>query len=406
MNKPTTHALPSADRRVRQEGAPMSALDNATRRQWLGLAAAAAAGLAGCGGGASQNAVTAIPAPAPAPIPSPAPTPSPVPNNVGMLRVGWAQSVNATTTQIVSTRADGSDRQVTKSYTGIRVPIAPKWSPDGRRIAFFSATEGSVDGYALFVMDADGSNERQVAAGAQGSLDWREDSRHLAYCPLSVASVDLAGFTGLTVRNGTVRVVDTFDGRVVYARGGVDSPPVLTGGPPSHPAGFFHHPLWDGPNGLFVMYQNETLTAVESVPAQLPPVYTGISQSGRYSVDHLNISLPNIGDASPISELLLPRDSTLLARSPASGALVLWQSGNSKGFAESALLWVEGGSVITLAVDPALRFDRAFSFTPDGAQCTWDGQLYDTSELLVRGVAGAPVRAQVAGSPLSWFLAP
>lgn len=321
-----------------------------------------------------------------------------------MLRIGWAKTVNAGLTQVISTRADGSDPQVVKAYTGLRIPITPTWSPDGRQIAFFSATEGDPgEGYALFVMDADGGNERQVGAGAQGSLAWREDSVHLAFCPLAVGSTTLAGFSGLGVRTGTVRVVDTRDGRVVYARGVAANPPVLSGGPPTHPNGYYHHPVWEGPDRLLVNYQDETLQAVESVPPQLPPVYTSVLAKNRPAVQAFNIQLPNIGDSSPVGELVLPADCMLLARSPATGALVLWQSGNSRGYAETRLLWAEGGALFTLALDPALRFDRLFSFSPDGAQCSWDGRRYDTQALLALGVAEAPVLSTVPGVALSWF---
>lgn len=317
--------------------------------------------------------------------------------------MGWARSVNASLTQIVSARADNSDPQVVKAYTGLRVPITPTWSPDGRQIAFFSATEGGADGYALFVMNADGSNERQVAAGAQGSLAWRNDSIHLAYCPLSVGTATLAGFSGLIVRDSTVRVVDTRDGRVVYSRGVPFNPPVVTGGPPVYPSGYYHHPVWEGTNALLVNFQNEQLTAVESVPPQVPPVYTSVVPKNRPEVQLFNISIPGVGDTTPVAELQLPANSAILARSP-SGALLLWQS-RGNGVSSEKLLWVEGTALFTLAENPPVSFDRLASFTPDGSRCTWDGRLFDALALRNQGLGGAPVLGTVPGVALSWFVA-
>ena len=388
-------------------------LPEATRRRWLALAAAAAGlGLVGCGGGGASDS----PAPAPGPVagtppsppppppPPPAPPPPPPPPAPTVLRMGWARSVNAGLTQIISARPDNSDPQVVKAYTGLRVPITPTWSPDGRQIAFFSAIEGDPsEGYALFVMNADGSNERQVANGAQGSLAWRNDSVHLAYCPLSVGTTTLAGFSGLMVREGTVRVVDTRDGRVVYSRGVPFNPPVLTGGPPVHPNGYYHHPVWDGPGVVLVNYQNEQLTAVESVPPQVPPVYTSVVPKNRPEVQLFNISIPGVGDISPVSELALPTNSAILARSP-SGALLLWQS-RGNGVSSEKLLWAEGTAVFALAEDPPISFDRVASFSPDGSLCSWDGKLYDAQSLRDRGLAGATLRGSVPGVPLSWFYA-
>jgi hypothetical protein len=191
---------------------------------------------------------------------------------------------------------------------------------------------------------------------------------------------------------------------VVYSRGVAANVPVLTGGTPSYPSGYFHHPAWDGPDSLLVNFVDNTLQAVESLPPQQPPVYTSVSERNRTSVKQLGISLPGIGDTSPVNELQLPVDCTLLARCTATGALALWQSGRSKGYAESRLLWVDGSSQWTLAVDPPLRFGIRLAITPDGTQCSWDGRLFNTQALLAQGVEGAPVLAQVAGAELCWFV--
>lgn len=314
--------------------------------------------------------------------------------------MGWAKTVNASLTQIVSTRADGSDPRVVKAFSGAHVPTAPLWSPDGRQIAFSSAAEGNnSEGYFIYVMDADGSNERLVAAGVRGALAWRPDSVHLAYCPIGFGNTDLAGFSGINVRSGTVRVVDTRDGRVVYSRGSTPGAPVLTG-PPTTPNGHYFQPVWEGPDALLVNFQNDQLTAVESVPPQVPPVYTTVVPKNQPEVHAFNIRLPAVGDTSPVSRVQLPSRAVVLARSPTSGALLLWQDNAET---PERLLWAEGSTVFTLAEYPVLQFDRLASFTPDGSRCTFDGRLFDALTLRNQGLAGAPVLSTVPGVALSWF---
>jgi len=56
----------------------------------------------------------------------------------------------------------------------------PKWSPDGRRIAF-SANPGGT--YQIFVMNADGSGVRQVTRGENDAIEqaWFPDGKRLAF---------------------------------------------------------------------------------------------------------------------------------------------------------------------------------------------------------------------------------
>jgi Tol biopolymer transport system component len=77
--------------------------------------------------------------------------------------------------------ADGTELQElmlinTGDESGEIVPAAPAWSPDGTRIAISSFS--SPDGSAVFVMNADGTERRQITAvaGADGmiyDLAWR-----------------------------------------------------------------------------------------------------------------------------------------------------------------------------------------------------------------------------------------
>ncbi len=81
--------------------------------------------------------------------------------------------------------SDGSDvRQIT---SGEFSEVAPDWSPDGSRIVFSStrccATESSGGNYALYTMDPDGSDLRQLTSGSESDVSpaWSPDGNQIAY---------------------------------------------------------------------------------------------------------------------------------------------------------------------------------------------------------------------------------
>ena len=67
------------------------------------------------------------------------------------------------------------------SMGGDQTENTPRWSPDGRQLAFISARDG---GAQVFVANADGSNVRQVtklSAGVQPPVVFSPDGASLAF---------------------------------------------------------------------------------------------------------------------------------------------------------------------------------------------------------------------------------
>jgi len=66
-------------------------------------------------------------------------------------------------------------------YAGPNTIVAADWAPVGNRIAFAMAVD-QPDSYEVFIMNADGTDVRQLTRGLRGiggSLDWAPDGRHL-----------------------------------------------------------------------------------------------------------------------------------------------------------------------------------------------------------------------------------
>jgi TolB protein len=102
-------------------------------------------------------------------------------------------------------------------YAGPATIVAVDWSPSGDRIAFAMAVD-QPNAYEVFLMNADGSNARQLTRGLPGiggSLDWSPDGRSLLIYAgppgdKNVFLIDVAAETAAQLTNGGNNAASSF----------------------------------------------------------------------------------------------------------------------------------------------------------------------------------------------------
>ena len=105
---------------------------------------------------------------------------SPDGRSVAFVRTTTTVSTGARNADIWIVAADGSSAPKLL-IGGEKTENTPRWSPDGRRLAFISTRDGAPN---IFIADADGGNVRavtKVEAGVQPPLVFSPDGATLAY---------------------------------------------------------------------------------------------------------------------------------------------------------------------------------------------------------------------------------
>ena len=136
-----------------------------------------------------------------------------------------AQQTDSGTYEIYVMRADGS--QPTRITNNAAADFEPSWSPDGKRLTFYTLRDGN---YEIYVMNADGSSPKNLTNDASQDTQpaWSPDGKHIAFSSTRVGGVthvfvmnaDGSGVRQVTTGDGTdVNVAWSPDGkRIAFAR--------------------------------------------------------------------------------------------------------------------------------------------------------------------------------------------
>lgn len=100
---------------------------------------------------------------------------------------------------------------------------SPRWSPDGRRIAFQRFTGGGEQWNDLWLMDADGSDARELVKDFGSYQHWSPDGREIAYqCgssgPVCILTVDSGAVRQVAGTGGLLFAGWAPDGRLTFLR--------------------------------------------------------------------------------------------------------------------------------------------------------------------------------------------
>ena len=100
-------------------------------------------------------------------------------------RVAWVPDMRGRLPVIVTNIDTGESKDLTAGVESNHE--TPRWSPDGKRIAFVSARGGEMDQRNdIFVMDADGKNVRNLSLNPMEDFDpkWSADGRSIVFTSL------------------------------------------------------------------------------------------------------------------------------------------------------------------------------------------------------------------------------
>ncbi len=299
---------------------------------------------------------TAMPGNQTSPLTSPVKTPSstPTPANVQLHATGRIafHSERTGDFEIWVMNADGTDAHPLTTAAGR--DIEPAWSPDGTRIVFASARDDERN-LQLYIMDADGSNQRRlfsdVLSWDNWSPDWSPDGQTIAF--QSNRDVIQNGFDLYTVN------ID-----------GTNERPLFVG------KGNQYHPDWS-PDGKAIAFVNDAegnadiwianadgsnahaITHTywdEAYPRWSPDGQWILFQSNRDTFWRLYIMRPDGSDVRMISPALLGND-VMGAWSP-DGKFIAFSSNRANNDWEIYIMALDGHGVQRLTFNFPEIMDR------------------------------------------------
>jgi Tol biopolymer transport system component len=132
-------------------------------------------------------------------------------NQLAFTRDGqWVAYVSYTEGTLWRSRVDGSQR-VQLSFPPVRVWL-PRWSPDGKRIAFFAAEPGKP--HKIYLISSEGGSPVQAMPGEHNEADpdWSPDGSLLVFGGAPWAEGGRPGSTAIRLLELTTQQVSTLPG--------------------------------------------------------------------------------------------------------------------------------------------------------------------------------------------------
>lgn len=337
-----------------------------------------------------------------------------------------------------------SDQVRVKDFPS-RIIRNPQWSPDGLKIAFFdfSKLEALLTNnttsvaIALFVMDADGSNEKQIAWADYGTIAWDSDSIHSLYTrsvrrpPFGLpAGVPASTFS---FQSGYFYMANTVTGGLAYSlQYSVPANSVAGGGDGSS---YVQNLKWRDPSATG--WPQTVVFSTQQTTCDLVPIYMGITYypAGKCKVRvHLS-SLPvSPGLSFPVLSPVNNPPSTLHEALPSFPGAARWNAlvgdVSAKGVITIAQTFFDAndvelgkstayfdtitdtlsnigtpGTTVNASVIPGSN--AAIEFSPDGSKVRSNSYVYDWAMYRSTGQQTTPLRQDpFKNYTMSWFLAP